>query len=45
LELFDKNGQAIAQLFGQRTEGEPEQTIWRSQINALLTDCSGEAAA
>lgn len=45
LELFDKNGQAIAQLFGQRTEGEPEQMVWRSQINALLTDCGGEAAA
>lgn len=45
LELFDKNGQAIAQLFGQRTEGEPEQSVWCRQVNALLTDSSGEAAA
>ncbi|TDB45376.1 hemin-degrading factor [Photorhabdus luminescens] len=35
LELFDANGNQIAQLFGQRTEGTPEQTQWREQIAAL----------
>lgn len=49
LELFDADGQHIAQLFGQRTEGEPEQQIWRTQINALLAELSDtpddEAAA
>jgi len=36
LELFAADGTQIAQLYGQRTEGEPEQTRWREQI-ALLT--------
>ncbi|MBD2779724.1 hemin-degrading factor [Xenorhabdus szentirmaii] len=35
LELFDANGNQIAQLYGQRTEGTPEQTQWREQIAAL----------
>ncbi|MCE1786951.1 hemin-degrading factor, partial [Enterobacter hormaechei] len=35
LELFDANGDQIAQLFGQRTEGTPEQTQWREQVAAL----------
>ncbi|TDB63120.1 hemin-degrading factor [Photorhabdus khanii] len=35
LELFDANGNQIAQLFGQRTEGTPEQTQWREQVAAL----------
>jgi putative hemin transport protein len=35
LELFAADGTQIAQLYGQRTEGEPEQSRWRSQINAL----------
>lgn len=35
LELFAADGTQIAQLFGQRTEGEPEQSRWRSQIDAL----------
>ena len=36
LELFAHDGTQIAQLYGQRTEGEPEQTQWRKQIEALL---------
>ncbi|MGC6743937.1 ChuX/HutX family heme-like substrate-binding protein, partial [Escherichia coli] len=35
LELFAADGTQIAQLYGQRTEGEPEQTQWREQIDAL----------
>ena len=36
LELFAANGTQIAQLYGQRTEGEPEQTQWRAQVEALI---------
>ncbi len=35
LELFAADGTQIAQLFGQRSEGQPEQARWREQINAL----------
>ncbi|MCK8573841.1 hemin-degrading factor [Yersinia ruckeri] len=35
LELFAADGTQIAQLFGQRSEGQPEQTEWRTQISAL----------
>lgn len=35
LELFAADGTQIAQLYGQRTEGEPEQTQWRLQIESL----------
>lgn len=35
LELFAADGTQIAQLFGQRSEGEPEQTQWRQQVSAL----------
>ncbi|WP_333849966.1 hematinate-forming heme oxygenase ChuS [Leclercia sp.] len=35
LELFAADGTQIAQLYGQRTEGEPEQSQWRSRIDAL----------
>lgn len=35
LEIFDKKGQQIAQLYGQRTEGTAEQQQWREQINTL----------
>ena len=41
LELFAADGTQIAQLFGQRTEGEPEQARWREQIARL----SGQGAA
>ena len=37
LELFAADGTQIAQLYGQRTEGEPEQARWRSQIDALTS--------
>jgi putative hemin transport protein len=37
LELFAADGTQIAQLFGQRSEGQPEQTRWRSQIGLLTT--------
>lgn len=36
LELFAADGTQIAQLYGQRTEGNPEQPQWRNQINRLL---------
>ncbi|WP_411696471.1 hematinate-forming heme oxygenase ChuS [Enterobacter pasteurii] len=38
LELFAADGTQIAQLYGQRTEGEPEQSQWRSQIDALTPE-------
>jgi putative hemin transport protein len=36
LELFAADGTQIAQFYGQRTEGEPEQTQWRAQVEALI---------
>lgn len=36
LELFAADGTQIAQLYGQRTEGEPEQSQWRAQVEALM---------
>lgn len=36
LELFAADGTQIAQLYGQRTEGEPEQQQWRTQLEALV---------
>ncbi|MEL4013956.1 hemin-degrading factor [Dryocola clanedunensis] len=35
LELFAADGTQIAQLYGQRTEGQPEQQQWRSQLETL----------
>lgn len=35
LELYAADGSQIAQLFGQRTEGTPEQQQWRDHIDAL----------
>ncbi|KAA9001231.1 hemin-degrading factor [Affinibrenneria salicis] len=35
LELFAADGTQIAQLFGQRTEGQPEQQQWRDQLAAI----------
>ncbi len=35
LELFAEDGTQIAQLYGQRSEGEPEQALWREQVDAL----------
>lgn len=37
LELYAADGTQIAQLYGQRTEGEPEQQQWRKQIDTLLS--------
>lgn len=42
LELFAADGTQIAQLYGQRSEGQPEQSQWRSQIDALAE--KGKAA-
>ncbi|WP_092877231.1 hemin-degrading factor [Izhakiella capsodis] len=42
LELFAADGTQIAQLFGQRTEGQAEQNRWREQL-ATLSE-TGEAA-
>lgn len=36
LELFATDGTQIAQLYGQRTEGQPEQCQWREQIATLI---------
>lgn len=38
LELYAADGTQIAQLFGQRTEGTPEQAQWRKQIEALTVN-------
>lgn len=35
LELFAADGTQIAQLYGQRTEGQPEQQQWRTQLATL----------
>ncbi|CNC44810.1 hemin-degrading factor [Yersinia similis] len=35
LELFAADGTQLAQLYGQRTEGQPEQNQWREQIARL----------
>lgn len=35
LELFAADGTQIAQLYGQRSEGQPEQSQWRQQLAAL----------
>jgi putative hemin transport protein len=42
LELFAADGTQIAQLYGQRSEGTPEQTRWREQVTSL--SAAGEAA-
>ncbi|SQI44424.1 Hemin transport protein hemS [Leminorella richardii] len=36
LELFAADGTQIAQLYGQRTEGQEEQSQWRKQLDKLL---------
>lgn len=41
LELFAADGAQIAQLNGQRTEGEPEQRQWRVQVESLINQGSG----
>lgn len=40
LELFAKDGTQIAQLYGQRMEGQPEQAQWRAQLDALAAQGS-----
>jgi hypothetical protein len=35
VELFAKDGTQIAQLYGQRSEGHPEQAQWRQQVDRL----------
>jgi len=37
LELFAADGTQIAQLYGQRTEGQPEQQQWRTQLTTLTS--------
>lgn len=36
LELLDKQGKHILQIFGQRSEGQPEQNIWHDQLAELI---------
>ena len=38
LELFAADGRQIIQLYGQRSEGNPEQRQWREQIESLTGD-------
>lgn len=38
LELFAADGTQIAQLYGQRSEGQPEQTRWREQLATLSAE-------
>ncbi len=38
VELFAHDGTQIAQLYGQRSEGHPEQATWRSQVDRLTTE-------
>lgn len=38
LELFSADGTQIAQLYGQRTEGQPEQQQWREQVATLRNE-------
>ena len=42
LELFAADGTQIAQLYGQRSEGNAEQAQWRAQVDTL--SAKGEAA-
>ncbi|MEI7064827.1 ChuX/HutX family heme-like substrate-binding protein [Dickeya chrysanthemi] len=47
LELYAADGTQIAQLYGRRREGEPEQTRWREQIALLEAklETKGESVA
>ncbi|SPX54765.1 hemin transport protein HmuS [Klebsiella pneumoniae] len=36
--MFAKDGTQIAQLYGQRSEGHPEQTQWRQQVDRLTRE-------
>ena len=38
VELFAKDGTQIAQLYGQRSEGHPEQQQWRTQVDSLAAE-------
>ncbi len=38
VELFAKDGTQIAQLYGQRSEGHPEQAQWRAQVDSLTAE-------
>ena len=38
VEIFAKDGTQVAQLYGQRSEGHPEQTLWRSQVDSLTME-------
>lgn len=42
LEFYDANGDTIAQFFGVREEGNPENAVWRSLAESFLPE--GEAA-
>lgn len=38
VELFANDGTQIAQLYGQRSEGHPEQQQWRTQVDSLTAE-------
>ncbi|WP_197058883.1 ChuX/HutX family heme-like substrate-binding protein [Enterobacter sp. Bisph1] len=35
LEVFDKNGEQMIQIYGQRNEGEPERESWRKIVRGV----------
>lgn len=40
LELYDSQGQQVAQFFGQRKEGEPENLHWKRLAESVLEQCA-----
>lgn len=40
LELYAADGTQIAQLYGERREGQPEQACWREQLDSLTATAS-----
>lgn len=45
VELYDKDGETIAQFFGQRVEGNPENQQWRGFANGLLEQSTSAKAS
>ncbi len=37
LEVFDRNGQQLAMLFGQRENGQPERSEWRTLLQSIAS--------
>ncbi len=41
LELYDADGNQIVQFFGERKEGQPENTHWQRLAESVLQPCAG----